>query len=502
MLPKFQRATKLTLALASGTMIVVLTIIGWTIELSLRFVGITLFGTAVIHLSAYGIIVMIRFFAQIYFARKNNAWIRLIVRTPLVDAVNELYQVDARHLLKFKGDYESFRQRMMRLDPRIAANWPAVGRYSLKYLHYQYSVGVEMPVFGLDVAEVEDSVNSLLNMSYPLDWIVVVLNDPTNHKLQADLHELMQRMPPHVKLLESPEAHKRAAMAMGYRFLINDGENLLLNIDGDTVVDVDGLLNGMRLYDHDPSIVGQTSNVKIRNRGLNLLTEITYQRYWQANNVERAAQSWFRAVTCMSGPFMLIDKSVVQEILSIPQAWEFQTFRGFRVGPGDDRRMTTECLKRGYGVCYNPDIIVWTDCPEDMPRFLRQQLRWSRSAYREFFDSFTWMWGMPLWCIQDQIYLALFPLLLLGIIGSVITGFFMTSVTAGVITGAVSIAPYVAVVVFINLARTAYAVACNRDWRFWLSFSYLFIHIRYLMGIKFNALITLTESKWLGRKGV
>jgi cellulose synthase/poly-beta-1,6-N-acetylglucosamine synthase-like glycosyltransferase len=195
---------------------------------------------------------------------------------------------------------------------------------------------------------------------------------------------------------------------------------------------------------------------------------------------------------------MLLD---LHAVMSVLYEWEHQRFMGVRVGPGDDRNMTSRFLQAGYGVAYNCDSISWTDCPEDWVRWIRQQLRWARSATREFLSSLFWIWGLPLWSVWDNMYLIVFPFLLLGVILGIVYQAASLALTSGIGAGVDKIAPYIGIVIFFNFLRALYGVLCNNDLRFFTTFLYIFLHVRYLMWVKVYALLTPTDSTWLGRKG-
>jgi hyaluronan synthase len=72
--------------------------------------------------------------------------------------------------------------------------------------------------------------------------------------------------------------------------------------------------------------------------------------------------------------------------------WLSQMFMGRPATFGDDRSLTNSLLRRGYKVVYEAKARVTTLVPEDHGTFLRQQLRWKRSWFRESLIASTFMW--------------------------------------------------------------------------------------------------------------
>lgn len=367
----------------------------------------------------------------------------------------------------------------------------------------QPGVGIEMPAHGLTLEETMDSVESMVEQTYPVRNVYIMYNDLARPQLATQIAERLQWLGNYRVHLRVMEVNgKRPAMAAGFREILNDpAAEFVVNIDGDTTLDPDAIAHGIRIMQQFPNVAGITSNVKLRNRFTNWLTQITAQRYDYANRLERGAQSFFYQVSCMSGPYMMLRASVLREVLAQPEDWEELYFFGEKVGPGDDRQMTSNLIKRGCGVVYVPDIVVWTDCPEDVPKWRLQQLRWARSGLREFViaNMQGWMWRLNWWSILDMFYLALFPFFLATVVLRIVGITAYVAVTQSVVAAIGVIAPYILVTLIVNAIRTLYGMYVNKDLSYWRSFFYLWIHIKELMWIKIKAIMTLTNSSWLTR---
>ena len=95
--------------------------------------------------------------------------------------------------------------------------------------------------------------------------------------------------------------------------------------------------------------------------------------------MERAAQGYFGAVTCVSGPLGGYRRDIIDQI---KDRFINQVFLGRVCTFGDDRHLTNLVLGLGYQVAYCR-AQAWTEVPTRLRPYLRQQLRWNRSFWRE-----------------------------------------------------------------------------------------------------------------------
>ena len=109
-------------------------------------------------------------------------------------------------------------------------------------------------------------------------------------------------------------------------------------------------------------------------------------RYWIAFNQERAAQSWFRTVLCCSGPLAAYRRSVLEIVWN---DYVRQRFRGALCTYGDDRHLTNLVLATGHDTLFVPRATAITNAPATIRGYLKQQLRWNKSFYREL------LWTLP-----------------------------------------------------------------------------------------------------------
>lgn len=107
-------------------------------------------------------------------------------------------------------------------------------------------------------------------------------------------------------------------------------------------------------------IGGVTADVRIWNRNKSLLARMCSVRYWMAFNIERACQSWWGCVGCISGPMGLYRACDLHEILGL---WNLQRFGGKDTTFGDDRHLTNQILAKGLRTRYTHRTYCESESP-------------------------------------------------------------------------------------------------------------------------------------------
>ena len=133
---------------------------------------------------------------------------------------------------------------------------------------------------------------------------------------------------------------------------------------------------------------GVSGRTDVANTYTNALTKMQSVRYYIAFRVMKAAEGYFDAVTCLSGPLSCYRKDLV---LKYSDAWLNQTFLGQRATFGDDRSMTNFILRYNR-TTYQDTAVCSTIVPNQYKTFLKQQMRWKRSWLRESIIGATYMW--------------------------------------------------------------------------------------------------------------
>ncbi|KFO36527.1 Hyaluronan synthase 1 [Fukomys damarensis] len=187
---------------------------------------------------------------------------------------------------------------------------------------------------------------------------------------------------------------------------LGDSVDYVQVCDSDTRLDPMALLELVRVLDEDPRVGAVGGDVRILNPLDSWVSFLSSLRYWVAFNVERACQSYFRCVSCISGPLGLYRNNLLQQFL---EAWYNQKFLGTHCTFGDDRHLTNRMLSMGYATKYTSRSRCYSETPSSFLRWLSQQTRWSKSYFREWLYNALWWHRHHAWMTYEAVVSGLFP---------------------------------------------------------------------------------------------
>ncbi len=230
------------------------------------------------------------------------------------------------------------------------------------------------------------TLRQLMESDYPRDRLqVIAVDDCSTDRSLAVMKDAQKTYPDLVVLGLEKNAGKRHALAAGVG--LANGQ-IIVFIDSDSFLQPDALRNLVNRFS-DPQVAATTGHCDVENVWTNMLTRMQTVRYFIAFRVMKAAESVFDSVSCLSGPIAAYRREVLQAIM--PE-WLNQMFMGFPATYGDDRSLTNSLLRRGYKVVYEFKARATTVVPDTHRAFLKQQLRWKRSWFRECLIASTFMW--------------------------------------------------------------------------------------------------------------
>ncbi|OBZ85281.1 Hyaluronan synthase 2 [Choanephora cucurbitarum] len=279
-----------------------------------------------------------------------------------------------------------------------------------------------------------------------------------------------------------PHQGKRHAMYTAFRILLASGCEAVMSTDSDTKFDPNALVEMESALYWFPNIGAVAGDVRIWNARDGLLSYMSSLRYWMAFNIERAAQSFNRCVTCVSGPMGIYRSHVLREVLD---EWISQSFLGMECTYGDDRHLTNRALLKGYRVVYTHLAFCETETPTQFLRWFKQQTRWSKSFYRELLWNARSLHKHSPWMAAELFYQGIYPFVLLFSIFQILF----------------SKSPFVLVVWLISLMviawiKTIYSTLLTLQIRF-LAFPLYSIY--YMVGLvpaKLWAIVSLWDVGW------
>lgn len=288
---------------------------------------------------------------------------------------------------------------------------------------------------------------------------------------------------------------KRAGLAAGFRRAWD--ADIYLCIDSDTILHPEAIANGLLPF-RNRQVQATTGAIFAANRTCNILTRLIDMRYSYAFLGERAAYSVLGSVLCVCGSMAIYRGATVRKYLD---DFLSQRFLGRPCTYGDDRRLTYYCLREGR-VLLAPDAVAWTLVPSTLPHFLRQQLRWSKSFFRES----LWMIGtVPPWRICWWL-----TLIEIGTWCGFTSALIYSIAVRPALTGHFAVLTYLVSVLILSYARSGHYIEAQHPDIGWagrlgtlaIAPVYGLIHMTLLLPLRLIALLTLRDNGWGTRKTV
>lgn len=232
-----------------------------------------------------------------------------------------------------------------------------------------------IPVYNEDPDTFERCLASVVNQTRPARQVFVV-DDGSDDRRCFDLAQRWAEGYSHIVVHRfDGNRGKREAQVWAVTQATTD---IIATVDSDTVLRPDAFAQAMKPL-ADPRVSAVCGYARALNSTQNLLTRLIDLRYANAFLFERAAYSVLGSVLCSTGVLSLWRRHVIAD-----NADDYlnQRFLGIRVGYGDDRRLTAYALRTGR-VVLQESAIALTTVPTDLRGYVRQQVRWNKSFFRE-----------------------------------------------------------------------------------------------------------------------
>ncbi|MFA1623565.1 chitooligosaccharide synthase NodC [Rhizobium mongolense] len=346
------------------------------------------------------------------------------------------------------------------------------------------AVDVIVPSFNEDPGILSACLASIADQDYLGELRVYVVDDGSrNREAIVCVHDSYARDPRFSFILLPENVGKRKAQiaAIG-----QSSGDLVLNVDSDSTIACD-VVSKLSSKMRDPEVGAAMGQLTASNRSDTWLTRLIDMEYWLACNEERAAQARFGAVMCCCGPCAMYRRSA---LVSLLDQYETQLFRGKPSDFGEDRHLTILMLKAGFRTEYVPDAIVATVVPDRLGSYLRQQLRWARSTFRDTFLALPLLRGLDRYLTLDVVGQNVGPLLLALSLVAGLAHFIMTATV-----------PWwtILMIASMTMIRCSVVALHSRQLRFLGFVLHTPINLFLLLPLKAYALCTLSNSDWLSR---
>jgi len=256
-------------------------------------------------------------------------------------------------------------------------------------------------------------IDSLIASTYKNREIIIV-NDASTDNTKKVLEKYSKY--PGVKIINlEKNIGKKKAIGQGLR--IAKGE-IFVFTDSDSVLAPDAIEKIIDVFVSDPSVGAVSGHGRALNANENLLTKIQDSWYETQFSVEKALESIYGSVSCVSGPLAVFRRSAIYNYIP---AWEADTFLGQEFRFATDRQLTGYVLgsqyigdklkkkyanspfvkgenypTRDWNVVYCNSAKVWTVVPNTFKKLVRQHIRWKKSFIRNLFFTGTFYWRKPI----------------------------------------------------------------------------------------------------------
>ncbi|XP_051261534.1 hyaluronan synthase 1 [Dicentrarchus labrax] len=252
--------------------------------------------------------------------------------------------------------------------------------------------------------------------------------------------------------------------------------------DSDTKLDPLATVELCKVLESNPKYGAVGGDVMVLNMKESFISFMSSLRYWMAFNIERACQSFFNCVSCISGPLGLYRNDLLQQFL---ESWYNQKFLGSHCTFGDDRHLTNRMLSMGYGTKFTARSKCYTETPAQFLRWLNQQTRWTKSYFREWLYNAMWWHKHHLWMTYESIVSGVFP-------------FFVTATIIQLFwTGTLwDLLWILCCIQLIGLVKAAYACILRRNMVMVFMSLYSVMYMTSLLPAKYFAILTMNKSSW------
>ncbi|QSZ29349.1 hypothetical protein DSL72_003863 [Monilinia vaccinii-corymbosi] len=132
----------------------------------------------------------------------------------------------------------------------------------------------------------------------------------------------------------------------------------------------------------DPKIGGASATLVVHNKDETFLTKLGSAVYLNEQYLVKSMTGAAGASDCQSGPCAAFRFKALRTVI---MQWYKQSIFGHQMIVNEDRHLTTCLLQKGWRVVYIPDVVVSTDTPTTLRRWILQQVRWARAIHIESF---------------------------------------------------------------------------------------------------------------------
>src|SRR3989338_8609154 len=346
-----------------------------------------------------------------------------------------------------------------------------------EYPIYHKKASIIVPVYNEKDYILEMCVNSLLRADGENE--IILVDDCSTNNSWEKIKELKRKHPQIIAIHLKRNMGKRHAQYYGLQY---SSGHIIVTVDSKSVIDSNAITELLKPF-NDSRVGATTGQIRVLNRGINLLTKMIESRYLSASGLERASLSSFGIVTCCSGALSAYRKEIFEQIKEI---YINQMFLGQKCTYGDDRNLTNLVLQRGFQVKFVKKAIVRTEVPYTYKNFFKQQLRWKKSFLRESLITFRFAFKKnKLLALETSLN---FVIHFVSLVSRLVMIYLA-------IVFPIMIIPIIFSLVVIVLLRNILAIIEEGPYALY-SVPYVFVHELGLYWLYWVALFSLKDTKW------
>jgi hyaluronan synthase len=302
-------------------------------------------------------------------------------------------------VLKIVGNREFMNHDFLFLFYSTAVSLYLISRFALAYFYRpvdaKFTKNIEPTVsFAVpsknEGEHIRETIMRMVASDYPKEkFDIIAINDgSTDNTLEEMLiaKELARKEGVNVKVVDWQENKgKREGMAECVK---QSDKDIVLFVDSDSFIEPN-MMKKMVKYFELKNVGAVAGQAFVANADVNFLTHMQSVRYYVAFRAFKSSEALFGSVTCCSGCLAAYRRSA---ILPLMDKFTNQYFLGVKCTYGDDRSLTNLLLKNNYDTIFAPDAIAYTFVPDNFKQYVKQQLRWKKSWFRESFMASFFMW--------------------------------------------------------------------------------------------------------------
>lgn len=338
-----------------------------------------------------------------------------------------------------------------------------------------------IPCYNESLAAVEKAIHSLLKQTVQVDEIIFIDDGSESQECFEFLTNYPNQSIRIITHRFDENQGKKAALLWGINHAKGD---LLLMLDSDGEL-VENAVEELRKPFQNSKVGTVCGRVMPRNYQASFLTRVQNIVYFNAFEVGRASQSIFKDVVVASGALSMHRKEIFTE--EALEVFQKERFFGLRCIAGDDRLLTDISKEHDYQSMYQNSAICYTDVPETLPKYFKQQVRWLKSAYLQSLYSLRHSWRKPMLMLYQMLeaYLWLINLVLTLVI---------------VFTNGISVTPRILLfwIIYALLVSSFNSIKFRQYGflRYLVSIFYSFVYGLLIFVMRIYALLTIGKTGW------